>query len=126
MKSAEHRKSRSAKPATRHREELAFLPAALEIVETPPPPLAGAIGGTIVALFCLGIAWASLGKVDIVATASGRIIPSDRAPRLFSRWRLASFAPSTCGTDKASRRVKFSSNSIRLWPRLNSVTCKVT
>jgi hemolysin D len=63
------------KPATR-KEELAFLPAALEIVETPPPPMAGAIGGTIIALFCVGIAWACLGKVDIVATASGRIIPS--------------------------------------------------
>jgi len=78
MKSAKHRKSRSEKPATRTREELAFLPAALEIVETPPPPLAGAIGGTIVALFCVGIAWASLGRVDIVATATGRIVPSGR------------------------------------------------
>src|SRR5215831_16697474 len=33
------------KPSTRE-EHLAFLPAALEIVETPPPPLAGAMSGT--------------------------------------------------------------------------------
>lgn len=65
------------KPATR-REELAFLPAALEIVETPPPPMVGAMSGTIIALFCVALAWACFGKVDIVATASGRIIPSDR------------------------------------------------
>jgi hemolysin D len=60
------------------RLELAFLPAALEIVETPPPPLAGAIGGAIIALFCLALAWACLGKVDIVAVAPGRIVPSGR------------------------------------------------
>jgi hemolysin D len=60
------------------KEELAFLPAALEIVETPPPPMAGALAGTVIALFCVAIAWACLGKVDIVATASGRIVPSGR------------------------------------------------
>ena len=65
------------KPSAR-REELAFLPAALEIVETPPPPMTGTIGGTVIALFCAALVWACLGKVDIVATASGRIIPSDR------------------------------------------------
>src|SRR5215470_2778646 len=78
MKSAEVRVSHRDKPATRTREELAFLPAALEIVETPPPPMAGAIGATIIALFCVALVWACFGKVDIVATASGRIIPSGR------------------------------------------------
>ena len=63
---------------SRGRDELAFLPAALEIVETPPPPLAGWIGGTIIALFCLALAWAAFGKIDIVASASGKIIPSGR------------------------------------------------
>ena len=63
---------------SRSAEELAFLPAALEIVETPPQPLAGAVGGTIIALFCVALAWAALGKVDIVTTATGRIVPSGR------------------------------------------------
>jgi hemolysin D len=62
----------------RGEDQLAFLPAALEIVETPVPPLAGAIGGTIIALFCLVLAWASYGHIDIVATAPGKIIPSGR------------------------------------------------
>src|SRR6202171_503693 len=56
-------------------EELAFLPAALEIVETPPSPIGRAIGATLIALFVLALAWASLSHVDIVATATGKIIP---------------------------------------------------
>src|SRR5215831_13834955 len=65
---------------TGHRDkgELAFLPAALEIVETPPSPIGRAIGVTIIALFGLALAWASLGEVDIIASAPGKIIPSGR------------------------------------------------
>ena len=63
-----------AKP--RDRDELAFLPAALEIVETPPSPIGRAIGATVIALFVLALAWAGLGHVDIVATATGKIIPT--------------------------------------------------
>jgi hemolysin D len=65
-------------PKRRSKAELAFLPAALEIVETPAPPLAGAIGATIIALFCIALAWVSFGHVDIVASAPGKIIPSGR------------------------------------------------
>jgi hemolysin D len=60
----------------RDRDELAFLPAALEIVETPPSPLGRAIGAAIVAIFVLALLWASLGHVDIVATAAGKVIPT--------------------------------------------------
>src|SRR5262245_36824697 len=62
----------------RDKDELAFLPAALEIVETPPSSRGRAIGLAIVALFCLALAWASLGKADIIASAPGKIIPSGR------------------------------------------------
>ena len=58
--------------------ELAFLPAALEIVETPPSPTGRAIGATVIALFFAALVWAFLGSVDIVATAPGKIIPSGR------------------------------------------------
>jgi hemolysin D len=78
MKSAERATTILAPPSRRSRDEQAFLPAALEIVETPVTPYADAIIGTIVALFCIALAWASLGKVDIVAAASGKIIPSGR------------------------------------------------
>jgi hemolysin D len=78
MKSAKALVAHLHKPASRSEEELAFLPAALEIVETPPPPLAGAVGATLIALFCLALGWATFGHVDIVATASGKIMPSGR------------------------------------------------
>jgi hemolysin D len=66
------------RPNRRDKHELAFLPAALEIVETPPSPIGRAIGSTIIALFCLALAWASFGKIDIVASVPGKIIPSER------------------------------------------------
>jgi hemolysin D len=56
----------------RRAHEIAFLPAALEITETPPSPVGRAIGASIVAVFCVALAWATLGTVDIVATATGR------------------------------------------------------
>ena len=63
----------------RDRDELAFLPAAVEIVETPPSPIGRAIGATVIALFVLALLWASLGHVDIVATATGKIVPTGRS-----------------------------------------------
>ncbi len=65
-------------PVRRRDYELAFLPAALEVTETPPSPTRRIDGVAIMALVCLGLAWASLGTTDIVATASGKIIPSGR------------------------------------------------
>jgi hemolysin D len=62
----------------RRKDELAFLPAALEIVETPPSPIGRAIAFTIIAVFSIALAWACIGAVDIVAVAPGKIIPSGR------------------------------------------------
>src|SRR5690348_9452645 len=59
--------------------ELAFLPAALEIVETPPSPTGRAIGATLILLFCAALAWAWWGTIDVVASAAGKIVPSDRS-----------------------------------------------
>lgn len=66
------------RPRQRRQYETAFLPAALEVIETPPSPIGHAIGLTIILLFCTAVGWASLGKVDVVATASGRIVVSGR------------------------------------------------
>jgi hemolysin D len=65
--------------ARRREHELAFLPAALEIVETPPSPIGRAIGATIVGFFSLALVWACFSTIDIVATAPGKIIPSGRS-----------------------------------------------
>jgi hemolysin D len=62
----------------RRGEELAFLPAALEIVETPPSPIGRAIGATLILLFSAALAWAWWGTIDIVASATGKIVASGR------------------------------------------------
>ena len=62
----------------RRGDELAFLPAALEIVETPPSPIGRAVGVTIIVLFCVALIWAWADTIDIVASATGKIVPSGR------------------------------------------------
>jgi hemolysin D len=78
MKSAKNVVALPDARTRRSKHELAFLPAALEIVETPPSPTGRAIGATIITLFCLAFAWTCLGKIDIVASAPGKIIPTGR------------------------------------------------
>ncbi|MBA2486440.1 MAG: HlyD family type I secretion periplasmic adaptor subunit [Nitrospira sp.] len=53
-----------------------FLPAVLEIQDAPPSPIGRAILWTIMVLITVSVAWASVGRIDIVATAQGHIIPS--------------------------------------------------
>lgn len=53
-----------------------FEPAALEIQERPPSPTGRMLAWLLIALFSIGLLWAMLGKVDIVVTAPGRIVPS--------------------------------------------------
>lgn len=67
-----------SRPRQRRQYETAFLPAALEVVETPPSPIGRAVGLTIILLFCAALGWASLGKVDVVATAPGKIVVNGR------------------------------------------------
>jgi hemolysin D len=59
-----------------HRE---FLPAALEILDTPPNPAGRAVMGTICVALVVAIIWSSLGQVDIVATAQGVVIPAGKS-----------------------------------------------
>jgi len=62
---------------SRSSQELAFLPAALEIVETPPSPIGRAIVATIALVFCVALLWAWWGTIDIVASATGKVLPGD-------------------------------------------------
>lgn len=64
--------------AALRRDEREFLPAALEIVETPASPIGRAIAGTLILFFVIAIAWACLGHIDIIATAQGKIVPTGR------------------------------------------------
>ncbi|WP_294765386.1 HlyD family type I secretion periplasmic adaptor subunit [uncultured Rhodoferax sp.] len=59
-------------------DEVAFLPAALSLQETPVHPAPRRLAYLLMGLFTLGLVWSLIGEVDIVATAPGRIIVSDR------------------------------------------------
>ncbi len=59
--------------------EFGFLPAVLEVQETPPSPLGRIIAYLIMLIFSVGLIWAILGEVDIVAVAHGKIIPSSHS-----------------------------------------------
>lgn len=63
----------------RRSHELQFLPPALEILETPALPLPWAGSWAIVIIAVAALLWGTLGFVDIVATAQGRIVPSGRS-----------------------------------------------
>lgn len=55
-----------------------FLPSALEIVESAPSPLGGGIILGIFGILLTAMVWASIGKVDEVAVARGKIVPDGR------------------------------------------------
>ncbi|MDO4719999.1 MAG: HlyD family type I secretion periplasmic adaptor subunit [Peptostreptococcaceae bacterium] len=55
-----------------------FLPSALEIVESPPSPLGAGIIFFIFGILLSAILWASIGEVDEVAVARGKIVPDGR------------------------------------------------
>lgn len=59
-----------------------FMPAALELQETPPNPLVRWLAWTLISLFVLTLLWACFGKVDVVASAEGKIIPGSRVKQI--------------------------------------------
>jgi hemolysin D len=58
--------------------ELEFLPAALEVLETPASPAGRAVAAIVIVFFLFAIAWATFGHIDIIAIASGKIVPTGR------------------------------------------------
>jgi hemolysin D len=61
------------------RDEREFLPAALEIIETPASPAGRATALVICAAVLTAITWAALAKIDIVTSATGRIVLEGRS-----------------------------------------------
>lgn len=57
-------------------DETEFLPAALEVRDTPASPHGRAIVWLIVLFFTSAVVWATVGRIDIVAVAPGKIIPA--------------------------------------------------
>ena len=59
--------------------EAEFLPAALALRDTPIHPAPRLAMGVIMLFGLLALAWAVFGRIDIVASARGKLIPDDRS-----------------------------------------------
>jgi hemolysin D len=70
------RKSLDSRPRLRH--ETQFLPAALELQETPVSPAPRIAMWLLIAFAFIAVLWAVFGRIDVVATARGKIVPNDR------------------------------------------------
>src|SRR5262249_48495343 len=56
--------------------ELEFLPEVLEVQLTPPSPIGRATAWTVMAILVAAAVWATVSRVDVVAVARGKVIPS--------------------------------------------------
>src|SRR5215475_10097761 len=56
-------------------EEREFLPAAMEVIETPASPTLRLTAWGICGLVLIAIGWASLSHIDMVAVADGKVVP---------------------------------------------------
>jgi hemolysin D len=63
-------------------DEVAFLPAALSLQETPAHPAPRRAAWAVCTLFVIALTWATFGQIDIVAVAPGRIVVSERTKTL--------------------------------------------
>ncbi len=68
--------SQPAGPSAHGGRATEFLPAVLEIQQAPPSPIGRAVLWTILSAVTAGALWTTVGWIDIVATAPGKIIPS--------------------------------------------------
>lgn len=65
-----------ADAAKRPQSDHEFLPAALEIMEKPASPGLRMLLLLLCGMFSLAILWSFIGKVDVVAVASGKTVPA--------------------------------------------------
>ena len=57
-------------------------PQRLRLKKKPPHPASRVTAWVLLALFTIGLVWACVGEVDIVATAEGKIIPSGQVKQI--------------------------------------------
>ena len=68
---------RELDPPQRLPHEAQFLPAALELQETPVSPAPRIVAWLLMAFALLAVLWAVFGRIDVVATAQGKIVPNE-------------------------------------------------
>jgi len=72
-----NRQAMDAPPRLNH--EVHFLPAALALQEAPVHPAPRIIQWLIMAFAVLTLIWACAGEIDVVASATGKIVPSGKS-----------------------------------------------
>ena len=72
------RERKGLDPRPRLPHEAQFLPAALELQETPVSPAPRIAMWLILCFALMAFLWAIFGHMDVVATAHGKIVPNDR------------------------------------------------
>ena len=60
----------------RPKQSFDFSPSILAIEQRPPSPLPRVILGLLIVLSGTAITWATVGQIDIIATAPGKLIPT--------------------------------------------------
>lgn len=71
-------------PVARLPHEAQFLPAALSLQETPISPAPRVAMWLLIGFMVLTLLWAIFGRMDVVATAQGKIVPNDRTKTIQS------------------------------------------
>lgn len=69
---------KEADPPKLHAHEAQFLPAAVALRDTPIHPAPRIALWSIMAFALIALLWSIFGRIDVVATAVGKIIPNDR------------------------------------------------
>ena len=72
----EHRKEMDSPMRLPHEAE--FLPASLSLQETPVSPAPRVAMWLLIAFAVIAVLWSIFGRIDVVATAQGKIVPNDR------------------------------------------------
>lgn len=75
----------SAVGSERHREELEFLPAALEALETPPSPTARVFAIGLIVMMIAALTWSIIGTLDVVVVGQGKLIPIGNVKQIQTR-----------------------------------------
>lgn len=70
------RRQNESERSARKRSDHEFLPAALEIMETPPSKGLRWLLLTMCTVFVVALVWSIIGRVDVVAVASGKTVPA--------------------------------------------------
>lgn len=65
-------------------DEAEFLPAALSLKSQPVSPAGRLVAGILILLIGVVTVWSILGKIDIVVTATGKVVPSGRTKTIAS------------------------------------------